>query len=146
MVPAHSIWNSVVYSLTGLTSQIPSRSRWPRNKVEITTGRFNAVGIRLNTTPLLISAFEMEVSNHSFFFFFLGLWKSLRERESKRENTERGKNRERSRLPAEQGAWCRAPSQLLDHDRSRRQRLSRLSHPEASRHSFFKNWDTIHIP
>ena len=65
-------------------------------------------------------------------FIYLFIWQRLRERESERGNTSRGSGRGRSRLPTEQGAWCRAQSQdpgIMTQAEGRG--FNTLSHPGA---------------
>ena len=65
------------------------------------------------------------VKKHKHFLFFNYLF----ERESVKEITSRGSQRE-NRLAAEQGVQCWAPSQDPgDHDLSQKQMLNQLSHP-----------------
>lgn len=74
----------------------------------------------------------------SFLFFifkdFIFMYSFEREREHKQGD---GRGRGRSKLPAEQGVLCRAPSQdPWDHDLSQRPMLNRLSQPGAPSLSF----------
>lgn len=66
MVPTHALWNSVVCSLTGLLKSLPGQGDL-ETKWRLLLENVNAVVTRLNTTPLLISAFEMLMLNPPFF-------------------------------------------------------------------------------